>query len=82
VELLDDNFMRNPLPCGKFPFGYLNVPKDLEFFDQSFINCGTHEDRGTLAVLGKDQGSARLADLVHKRSYIGAEGGEGLNVLG
>jgi hypothetical protein len=72
----------NSFPLGELTLRKLDVAKNLKLFYQGFVVRDAQEHRGTLAVLGQDQGTPRLTDLLDERGGVCPEGRERLDVLG
>lgn len=56
-----------------------DVPDELDLFDESLVFVHIQDHRSTLPMLGQDQRTLRLPDLVDEPCAVRSKGGEGLH---
>jgi hypothetical protein len=72
--------VRPHLASGHLALSDLHIAEELELLEQGFVSFDVKEYRGAMAMLRKNHGLTRRADLFDKLRRIGAELGYGLDI--
>ncbi len=66
AKLLDDLVVGDCFSSGEFALGQVDIPENLDLFNQRLVLCNPHENSGALAVLRQDERTPRFSDLFNE----------------